>query len=61
MKTQINQMERYMSNIHAIVAIINKKGELAVDAERYALGELQKAIDNLSCKYSVLLRFLREV
>jgi hypothetical protein len=54
-------MERYMSNIHAIVAIINKKGELAVDAERYALGELQKAIDNLSCKYSVLLRFLREV
>ncbi|KAK1604498.1 hypothetical protein QYE76_028171 [Lolium multiflorum] len=34
MKTRITQMERDMRNIHAMVAIIMEKGEMAVDAER---------------------------
>jgi hypothetical protein len=54
-------MERDMCSIYAMEAIIKKKGELAVEAERYALGELQKAIESLNYKYSILLRFLQVV
>jgi hypothetical protein len=42
-KTQISQLERYMCGVHAMETTIKKKGELAIEAERYALGELQKA------------------
>jgi hypothetical protein len=51
MKTRIAQMEKDMRSIHAMAAIIKKKGELATDAERYALTELQKATKSLNCKY----------
>jgi hypothetical protein len=43
MKTRSLQMERDMHAIHAMATIIKKKGELAIDAEQYALSELQKA------------------
>jgi hypothetical protein len=59
MKTQILQIEGDMRGIHAMAAIIKKKGELAIDAERYALGELQKSTTSLNCKCLVLLQFLR--
>jgi hypothetical protein len=52
-------MERDMRGIHAMADIIKKKGELAIDAERYALGELQKATESLNCKCLILLEFLR--
>ncbi|KAK1617954.1 hypothetical protein QYE76_023471 [Lolium multiflorum] len=39
MKARILQMENDMRGIHAMAAIIKKKGELAIDAERYALSE----------------------
>jgi hypothetical protein len=61
MKTRISQMERDMRNIHAMAAIIKKKGELAIDAERYALGELQKATESLNCKYLISLGSLRVI
>jgi hypothetical protein len=44
-------MEKDMSGIHAMAAIIKKKGKLATDAERYAFTELQKATKSLNCKY----------
>jgi hypothetical protein len=50
MKTHIPQMEKDMRGIHAMAAIIKKKGELAIDAEQYALSELQKATESLNCK-----------
>jgi hypothetical protein len=50
LKARILQMERDIRGIHAMAAIIKKKGELAIDAERYALCELQKAIESLNCK-----------
>jgi hypothetical protein len=52
-------MERDMRGIHAMAAIIKKKGELAIDAERYALGELQKATQSLNYEYLILLKFLQ--
>jgi hypothetical protein len=54
MKTRILQMEKDMCGIHAMAAIIKKKCELATDAERYALTELQKATESLNCKYFLL-------
>jgi hypothetical protein len=45
-------MEKDLLGIHAMAAVIKKKGEMAVEAERYTLNELQKATDSLSCKYS---------
>jgi hypothetical protein len=48
-------MEKGMRSIHAMAAIIKKKGELATDAERYALTELHKATESLNCKYPDLL------
>jgi hypothetical protein len=50
MKTRITKMEKDMREIHAMAAIIKKKGELSLDAEHYALNELQKAKESLNCK-----------
>jgi hypothetical protein len=41
-----------------MAAIIKKKGELAVEAELYALGELQKATESLNREFWILLQFL---
>jgi hypothetical protein len=59
MKARILQMEKDMCGIHAITAIIKKKGELAIDAERYALSELQRATKTMHCKCLFLFCFLR--
>jgi hypothetical protein len=50
MKTCILQLEQDMRGLHAMAAIIMKKGELAIDAERYAMNELHKATESLNCK-----------
>jgi hypothetical protein len=39
-----------------MVAVIKKKGELAMEAEQYALSELQKATESLICEYSIIPR-----
>jgi hypothetical protein len=49
-------MEKDLRGIHTMAAVIKKKGELAVEAERYALNELQKAIESLNYEYSIILR-----
>jgi hypothetical protein len=46
-------MEKDLLGIHAMAAVIKKKGEMAVEAERYTLNELQKATESLNCKYSI--------
>jgi hypothetical protein len=51
MKARIAQMEKDIRGIHAMAAVIKKKGELATDAERYALTELHRATESLNCKY----------
>ncbi|KAK1684390.1 hypothetical protein QYE76_045238 [Lolium multiflorum] len=45
MKDRISQMEKDMRSTYALDAIIKKKNELAVDAERYALAELHRATE----------------
>jgi hypothetical protein len=53
MRTRISRMEKDLLGIHAMAAVIKKKGEMAVEAERYTLNELQKATESLNCKYSI--------
>nr|XP_051230264.1 uncharacterized protein LOC127348217 [Lolium perenne] len=48
MKTRIRQLKQDMRGLHAMAAIIKKKGELAIDAERYAMNELHKATESLN-------------
>jgi hypothetical protein len=43
------------NEFRAMVAIIKKKGELAIDAERYAMNELYKTTKSLNCKRLFLL------
>jgi hypothetical protein len=50
-------MEKNMRSNYALAAIINKKNELAADAERYALTESHKATESLNCKCPGLLAF----
>jgi hypothetical protein len=50
-------MEKDPRGIHAMEAVIKKKDELAIEAERYVLNELQKATKSLNCEYSIILRF----
>jgi hypothetical protein len=52
MRTCIRQLEQDTRGLHAMAAIIKKKGELAIDAERYAVTELHKAAESLNCKCS---------
>jgi hypothetical protein len=56
MRTQISRMEKDLMGIHAMAVVIKKKGELAVEAEQYALSELKKATEILNCEYSIIFR-----
>ena len=51
-------MENDLLGIHAMAAVIKKKGELAMEAEQYALNELQKATESLNCEYPTILHLL---
>ncbi|KAK1597021.1 hypothetical protein QYE76_016424 [Lolium multiflorum] len=48
MKDRIVQMEKDLRSTYALAAIINKKGEIAANVERYALTELHKATESLN-------------
>jgi hypothetical protein len=48
MRTRISRMGKDLMGIHDMAAIINTKGELAMEAERYTLSELQKATESLN-------------
>jgi hypothetical protein len=43
MRTRIHQLEQDMRVLHGMATIIKRKSELAIEAERYAMTELQKA------------------
>ncbi|KAM0831672.1 hypothetical protein ACQ4PT_065381 [Festuca glaucescens] len=48
MRTRISRMEKDLLGIHAMAGVTKKKGEMAVEAERYTLNELQKATESLN-------------
>jgi hypothetical protein len=58
MHTIISRMEKDLLSIHTMAVVIKKNGELAIEAEQYALNELQKAIESLNCEYPITLHLL---
>ncbi|KAM0842398.1 hypothetical protein ACQ4PT_058389 [Festuca glaucescens] len=48
LRSKISQMEKDLVGIHDMVAVVKKKGELAAEAEQYALDEMQKATESLN-------------
>ncbi|KAK1670877.1 hypothetical protein QYE76_059036 [Lolium multiflorum] len=48
MRTRIHQLEQDMRVLHGMATIIKRKGELAIEAERYAMTELHKATESLN-------------
>ena len=50
LRSRISQMEHDLTTIHAGVAVVKKKGELAIALEKYARDELVKATKSLQCE-----------
>ena len=50
LRSRIDATEKNLSIIYAGAAIAKKKGELALQMEKYAREELMKATDSLGCK-----------
>ena len=50
LRSRISEMEKNLSTIYAGVAVVKKKGELAMKLEKYARDELVKATKSLQCK-----------
>jgi hypothetical protein len=43
-------MEKDWVGIHTMATVVKKKDKLSIEAEQYALDELQKSTENLNCK-----------
>ena len=50
LRSKIARMEKDLMTIHAGVAVVKKKGELATRLEQYAQDELIKATESLHCE-----------
>ena len=50
LRSKISQMEKDLTIIHAGVAVVKKKVELAIAMEKYAQYELMKATRSLHCE-----------
>ena len=55
LRNRISQMEKDLVGIHAMAAVVKKKGELAAEVEQYALDHLHIATESLNCKRSISL------
>jgi hypothetical protein len=53
LRNRISQMEKYIVGLHAMAAVVKKKGELAAKVEQHALDRLHTATESLSCKQSM--------
>ena len=50
LRSKMSQMEKDLTIIHAGVAVVKKKGELAIAMEKYAQDEIMKATRSLHCE-----------
>ena len=55
LRNKISRMEKDLVTIHAGVAIVKKKGELATRLEKYVQEELRKATESLHCELPITL------
>ena len=50
LRNRISQLEKDIVGLHAMAAVVKKKGELAAEVEQHALDRLRTATESLSCK-----------
>jgi hypothetical protein len=53
LRNRISQLEKDIVELHAMAAVVKKKGELATEVEQHALDRLRTATESLSCKQSM--------
>ena len=54
LRNRISQLEKDIVGLHAMAAVVKKKGELAAEVEQHALDCLRTATESLGCKRSLL-------
>jgi hypothetical protein len=50
LRDQISRLNKDMTSLHAMAALIKRKGEIATAVEQHALDCLRVATESLSCK-----------
>jgi hypothetical protein len=57
LRDQISRLNKDISNLHAMAALVKRKSEIATTVEQHALDRLRVATESLSCKQSTTLVF----
>jgi TolA-binding protein len=52
LRDQISQLNKDITSLHTIAALVKKKNEIAAAVEQHALDRLRVATESLSCKQS---------
>ena len=59
LRDQISRLNKDISNLHAMAALVKRKSEIATAIEQHALDRLRVATESLSCKQSTTFVFYR--
>ena len=59
LRDQISRLNKDISNLHAMAALVKRKSEIATAIEQHALDRLRVATESLSCKQSTTFVFCR--
>jgi hypothetical protein len=57
LRDQVSRLNKDISNLHAMAALVKRKSEIATAVEHHALDRLRVATESLSCKPSTTLVF----
>jgi DNA replication protein DnaD len=57
LRYKISRLNKDISNLHAMAALVKRKSEIATTVEQHALDRLRVATESLSCKQSTTLVF----
>ena len=58
LRDQITRLNKDITTLHAMAALIKRKSEIATAIEQHALDRLHIATESLSCKCPFIFRFL---
>ena len=59
LRDQISWLNKDISNLHVMAALVKRKSEIATAIEQHALDRLRVATESLSCKQSTTFVFYR--
>jgi hypothetical protein len=51
LRDQISRLKKNVTNLHAMAALVKRKGEIAIAIEQHTLDRLRVATESLSCKH----------